>query len=158
MKKRILVIMTAILVWTLATVAMAADLFVGTWKMNLAKSKAASIGTLIAQSASFTVEAWGDGRKVVGKWVDLQGKAYQWAWTAKNNGKDYPVTGYQGVPTVALKHIGPDTLELVNKNAGKEVSRLHCIVSKDGKTVTVTLKKKDAKGMDATIVEVYDRQ
>lgn len=40
MKKHILIVMTAILALTLATIAMAADdPFVGTWEMNVGKSK-----------------------------------------------------------------------------------------------------------------------
>jgi hypothetical protein len=39
MRKHILVVMTAMLVLALATVAMAADPSLGTWTLNLAKSK-----------------------------------------------------------------------------------------------------------------------
>jgi hypothetical protein len=158
MKKHVLVVITAILVFAMVTGAMAADPFVGTWKLNVAKSRAGSTGTLSTQSSLFKIEAWGDGQKLTGKWITSEGKAGHWEWTARYDGKDYPVTGDPGTDAVALKKSNPNTLENVEKKAGKEVGRVKCVVSKDGKTMTVTGKEKDAQGRDVAIVEIYDRQ
>ena len=65
--------------------AQSADPLVGKWKLNVAKSKG-------AKSGSTTIEAAGKGVKFSVDYVSADGTAGPWEFTAKFDGKDYPVT------------------------------------------------------------------
>jgi len=74
----------------LAVTALAADNpFVGTWKMNAAKSKFSGPAT---KSFTTKMEAQENGIKCVQDVVGADGKAFQRIWAAKYDGNDYPVT------------------------------------------------------------------
>jgi hypothetical protein len=156
MRKPILVIMTAILVLALATVAMAADPHVGTWKLNVAKSKF-SPGTA-PKSGTLKMDVQDNGLKVVSDGVDAEGKASHSEFAAKYDGKDYPVTGDPDVDTVSLTKIDANTVDYVQKKDGKEVQRGRTVISRDGKTWTLPYKAKDAQGRNVNNIEIFDRQ
>src|SRR5215475_10775070 len=67
------------------------DPIIGTWKLNLAKSKL-SPGPP-PKSQTLTYEAVGQGVKVTVKGTDAEGKLIDIQSTANYDGKDYPVTG-----------------------------------------------------------------
>jgi len=158
MRKRSLVIVaTIVLVLALATMVLAADPFVGTWKLNVAKSKATDPSAM-PQSETFKAEALDNGQKTTVDGLDANGKTYHFEFSIKYDGKDYPVTGYPLADTFAQKKIDANTLELVAKKAGKEVERWRFIVSKDGKTETSTGKGMTEKGKAYNGTFVYDKQ
>ena len=99
----------------LATVAMAADPHVGTWKMNVAKSKSKSGPP--DKSSTVTVTAQENGIKLVGDRVDAEGKASHQEFAAKYDGKDYPATGIPDVDTVVLKKMDAYTWDEVLKKS-----------------------------------------
>lgn len=156
MRKQSIVVLTlAILTLALATVAMAADPHVGTWKLNLDKSK----GTGPApKSATVKIVAQNNGIKSVRDGVSAEGQASRVEYAAKYDGKDYPYTGSQTIDTIAFRKIDANTFDIVLKKAGKEMAREREVFSKDGKTMTRTVKGKDAQGQDINITAVYDKQ
>ena len=155
MRKHIPAVMTSmVIVLALATVAMAADPHVGTWKLNLEKSK----GPGPAPKTTIKITVQHNGIKSVSDSVNAEGQATHVEFTAKYDGKDYPVTGSQAVDTIAFRRIDANTFEGVAKKAGKEIGRSQEVFSKDGKTMTRTIKAKDAQGQDINIISVYDKQ
>src|SRR5262249_29906014 len=120
------------------------DPFIGTWKLNLAKSKYSPGPS--PKSQTVTYEAVGQGYKVTIKTTDAEGKPIDSQFTANYDGKDYPVTGNPDLDTIALKRIDAHTLESARKKAGKVLSTATIVVSKDGKTRTLTEKGVNAKG------------
>jgi hypothetical protein len=114
----------------------AANPFVGTWKMNPAKSRSSSplLGSfkLVVSNKGFVQD-----------WVDTDGKAFHFSWTGESDGKDYPFVGDPDKDTYSQRWIGPNTLEYVAKKAGKETGRGQVVVSKDGKTYTDTGREGD---------------
>src|SRR6266403_2366559 len=74
--------------------AAAAKNMVGTWKLDPAKSKYSPGPTPKSQIAK--LEAVEGGMKVVSDRVEADGKNTHFEWTAKFDGKDYPVTGDPG--------------------------------------------------------------
>jgi hypothetical protein len=54
--------------------------------------------------------------------------------------------------------INSNTLAITNKKGGKSTLTGRIVVSKDGKTRTVTTTATDAKGKKTTSVGVYDKQ
>ena len=109
----------------------AADPFIGTWKMNPAKSR--SSGPLPKSLTSIQTD-----KGFVEDGVDADGKAFHCSWAGKNDGKDYPVVGDPDIDTLSRRWTSPNTLEYVSKKAGKEVGRGKIVVSRDGMTFTST--------------------
>ena len=67
------------------------DPFIGTWKLDLAKTKY-SPGPP-PQSGTVTYEAVGQGYKIIVKGTDAEGKPINSQFTGNFDGKDYPVSG-----------------------------------------------------------------
>jgi len=135
--------------------AQPADSMLGTWKLNVAKSKSPY------KSGTSVVEAVGDGVKVTADMVGADGTAYHWTWTAKYDGKDVPITGTTpfGAGTVAaLTRVDARTAKIVGKRNGEVILTQVIVTSADGKTRTLTTKGKDAKGQAVETVSVYDKQ
>ncbi len=79
------------------------------------------------------------------------------SWNAKFDGKDNPVKGPNVADgfTMALKRTGPNSLEYVQKQNGKELYKGTWTVSADGKTITIV---DAAVGTNEKTTSVYDRQ
>lgn len=128
---------------------------IGTWNLNLAKSKFA--GTPAPKSQTTIAEASGTGVHSKTTKVAADGTSTSYEWTLLSfDGKEYPLTG-SGAPgdTLAVKRINSNTFESTMKKAGKVVQSNKVVYSKDGKlrTVTITL-----PGQTKSSVLVYDRQ
>src|SRR5215813_4096382 len=132
------------------------DPIIGTWKLNLANSKY-SPGPP-PKSQMLTYEAVGQGVKVTVKGADAEGKPIDFQYTANYDGKDYPVTGAPDRDTTARKRIDAHTMETTHKKAGKVVATGTSVISKDGKTITLTEKGVNAKGEKYSNTVVYDKQ
>jgi hypothetical protein len=132
------------------------DPIIGTWKLNLAKSKFSPGPPPKSQTATF--EAVGQGVKITAKVTDAEGKTINFQSTANYDGKDYPVTGHPDVDTNAWKRIDANTFETTRKKAGKVVATATSVISKDGKTRTLTEKGVNAKGEKISNTLVFEKQ
>ncbi len=138
-----------------ATLCFSADVNMGTWKLNDAKSK---LNPAMTKNHTVTYEAAGDSVKVSVDGVSPDGKDIHSEWTGKFDGKDYPLTGDPTSDTRAYKRINRHTLNLTGKKDGKVITTAHIVVSANGKTRTVTSHAWDAKGKKITTVGMYDKQ
>jgi hypothetical protein len=149
------ILVTLLLCFVGATVCLAADAFIGTWKLNEAKSKIAA-GSL--KNTTVIYEASGDSVKVTTDGTDGDGKPSHSEWTGKFDGKDYPVTGDPSTDTRSYKTVDDHTLTFANKKGDKVTISGRGVVSADGKTRTVTITGTDPKGTKFTSTAVYDKQ
>jgi hypothetical protein len=133
----------------------AADAFMGTWKLNEAKSK---LGAGAAKNTTVVYEASGESVKVTVDGVDAEGKPTHNEWTGAFDGKEYAVTGDPTSDMRSYKRVNDHTLALTDKKEGKVTETGRIVVSADGKTRTVTIHGTDAKGMKVTSTAVYDKQ
>jgi hypothetical protein len=152
----LLAITVVVSVLLFGSIAQAADNHVGTWKLNVAKSKwspgpAPKDGTL-------TIEAIPNGLKITVHGTGAAGNAIHFEMSPKYDGKDYPMTGNPDADTLSLKKIDDYTIETVRKRGGKPAMTIRSVVSKDGKTRTTTQKGKNAKGEEVNNIIVHDRQ
>ncbi len=139
--------------------AQASDPRIGTWKLNVAKSKY-SPGPA-PQSLTVKVEPSGQGgEKVTAEFVNADGTRTTVQYTEANfDGKDYPLTGSQfGADTVSLKRIDRWTTERTDKKGSTVIQTLRRVVSQDGKTMTVTTKGTNEKGQAMNNVALFDKQ
>ena len=138
-----------------AAVCLAANLQIGTWKLNEAKSK---LAPGVAKNNTVVVETAGDDIKVTVDGTDADGKPVHNEWTGKFDGKDYPVTGDPTSDTRAYKPINARTLALTVKKGGKVTVTGRIAVAPNGKSRTVSTSGTDPKGKKFKNVAVYDKQ
>lgn len=131
------------------------DSFLGTWTLNAAKSKFSPGPGPKAQTSMY--EAAGQGVKVTVKGTSADGKPIVLEYTANYDGKDYAVTGSADYDQTSLKRIDANTVEFTRKRAGKVVQTGTNVVSKDGKTRTVTTKGTNAQGQQISTVAIYEK-
>ena len=149
--------MVASLLWVHSASAQAADPLVGTWKLDVAKSKF-SPGPP-PKSITVTFEAAGEGVKVTADVVSADDKTTQTTYTGNYDGKDYPITGAgTGADTVSLKRVDARTTVRTDKKDGKIVMTFTRKVSSDGKTLTVTVKGTNPKGQPVNNVVILAKQ
>jgi hypothetical protein len=125
------------------------DPFVGTWKLNPAKSKFSPGPGL--QSATLVIEA---GGKVSMNEVDPQGQAMSWSYTA-TPGAAAPLTG---PPDSSVMETRKGNTVKHEWKFGKAAYKGHGVVSKDGKTITYTIEGTDADGKKVKNTEIYEKQ
>ena len=132
-----------------------ADPNVGTWKLNLAKSKFTAGPT--PKSQTVVIVAAGKGLKVSSESVLADGTTRKTSYTSAYDGKDTAVTGPPDYDSVAATRAG-NTITGTRKLAGKVVQTYKTVLSADGKTRTTTVTGTTAKGEKVDSVAVYDKQ
>jgi cytochrome c-type biogenesis protein CcmE len=117
--------------------------FVGTWKLNVAKSKY-NPGPA-PQSQTRTWDAMG---MVMVNGVNAAGKQMSYGYTIKDDGKEYATMG--AIPNTAdkisSKKVDANTFEATFTKAGSQVETTTFKVSDGGKTLTIHAKGKTPAG------------
>ena len=130
--------------------------FLGTWVLNVAKSKYTPGPPPKDQTVIY--EAVGQGMKTTARGTDAAGKPTTTAVTFNFDGKDYPVTGNPDFDMQSYKRVDANTLEFTRKKGGKIVQTGTNTVSKDGKTRSVAVTGTNAQGQKINNVVVYDKK
>ena len=150
------VILLTLVVFFLSAVVCSADNpNIGTWKLNEAKSH---FGKGASKNNTVVIEAAGDNIKVTVDGTDGSGNPAHNEWTGKFNGRYYAVTGNPTSDKRSYRPINSHTQALAEKKSGKVVVTGRIMVSRDGKTRTVTTTSKNASGKWITNTAVYDKQ
>jgi hypothetical protein len=127
----------------------------GTWVLNPAKSTYDPGPPLKSQRRS--VEGAGDGQRLRNETVTADGMHALVGYTAKFDGKDYPVTGSPYGDAVALERLDSRTVKATVKKGGTLVLTDTRVVSSDGKVLTITQVGMSLTGEPVHNVLVYDR-
>lgn len=134
--------------------------FVGTWKLNRAKSTFDPGPAPARRTMKFQLAANGGLTHIMGS-VTNNGRGSEEGvrvvvYTAKFDGKD---TAIEGSPlgTVSLRRTGPRSVERTGKINGRVVETQTWMVSRDGKVMTITTKGSN-DGIRYSSVQVYDRR
>ena len=133
-----------------------ADSSLGTWKLNIAKSTGANN----LKARTDVHEATPDGGvKVTRTEQRADGTSYNFTYTFKYDGKEYPVTGGP-FDTISVKRANANTtsFEVINKKDGTYHQTGRNVISKDGKTRTLTAKGTNDAGKPVVATVVYDKQ
>jgi len=151
--------------WVLAVVsasliglsAQGTDPWIGTWKVNVAKSKYDPGPPPKSSMHKWELSEGGFVKHTIDT-VNAQGQATRTEVVAKFDGKDYPVQGGQTKDTRAYKRIDDRTLDVTNKTDGKVTNTVRVVISRDGKTQTGTQTGKNAQGQPLNNTIVLDKQ
>ena len=156
LSRRWVLLAALVLAAGVAPQASAQDPFVGTWTLNSAKSKFTPGPAPKSQTAVY--EAADAGLKISTSGVDGSGNPTKTSFTVNFDGKDYPVTGNPDYDAVMYKRVSDHEIAFTRKAAGKVVQTGKIVVSKDGKTRTVTADGKNASGVTIHNVTVYNKK
>jgi hypothetical protein len=137
---------------------LAADVFTGTWKLNVARSKFAAgmevkeVTVVVAEEgANLAVTVMGtagDGKPISVKYtIPVKGGAVSYTEGAPASGA-----------TATIKRVSASTIDSTSSLNGKDVGSTHAVVSADGKTLTRVVKGVDAQGKAFQNTELYERQ
>lgn len=131
---------------------------VGTWKLNVTKSKY-DPGPA-PKSLTRTVEAQGNGVKYSFDGVGADGKPIVYGFSVQFDGKDNPISGSipSGADTIAATRTDGDHFVATLKKGGKVIGTSKVSVSKDGKVTTVDSTGVTAAGGKTHDVQVYEKQ
>ena len=119
----------------IAGTALAADPVVGTWTLDVAKSKF-SPGPAPKSSTRVYSES-ADGVTLDAKSVGADGKETSMHTTYAADGKSHSATGHPDADGVVAKSSNPRIWDFALSKDGKPVGTVHRVVSADGKTLTV---------------------
>ncbi|MBI4464688.1 MAG: hypothetical protein HY647_08295 [Acidobacteria bacterium] len=143
--------------WVISPGVVAADdPLMGTWQLNLTKSKFKPGPP--PTSLTHTFEPDGDNGVKFASDGDAQGKPTRSEFTANYDGTDYTVTGDPAHDSVSLQRINASTIEVTTRRRGKVMWVSRCSVSTDGNTLTITQKGENAQGQKMDNTLVFDKQ
>jgi hypothetical protein len=149
----------ALLALVIASVGLSAQapdfrLWLGTWKLNVAKSTYEPGPPPMSETRVY--EAWeDDGVKATFIRVQADGTRVTLGYSAHHDGKDYKYTGSPDVDTIAL-NTNDDESKL--KKRGKVVLTVKGVMSSNGKVWTLTVTGMNAKGQKVNHITVFDKQ
>ncbi len=152
MKTKTLLV-TLALCFAMGTACFAANAQMGTWKLNVKKSKLEGMArnsTVTYQSMLFQTKVTIDG-------TDEKGKPAHSEWTGRFDGKDYAVTGDPTSDMRSYRKINDRTMEFTAKKGGKVTITGRIVVAPDGKTRTVTAIGIGPKGKKFHNTAIYDK-
>ena len=149
-------VMASLVVLASASLVAQNDPFLGTWVLNVAKSKYTPGPP--AKDQTVVYSAIGQAVKVDAKGTDAAGKPTTTLYTAGYDGKDYMVTGNPDYDMTSLKRVNANRVEFTRKKNGKVVQTGSNVVSADGKTRTVTATGVNAQGQKINNITVYEKK
>jgi hypothetical protein len=134
------------------------DPWMGTWKVNLAKS-AYKPGPKPTVAGTIKMEPMAGGFKTTIDATNPQGQPTHTETVGKFDGKDNPVTGAPTPnTTAAYKRINGRTFEVMGKVDGTPTVTTRVVVSADAKTLTATQTGKNDRGETVNNVILADKQ
>ena len=127
-----------------AAFAQQSDPFVGTWQLNLAKSKYSPGPPPRSQTVNNQAE--GQGQKVTVTGVAANGNPVSNTITGVFDGVPHPVVGNPNMDAYASTKIDAYTHIYSETKAGKLIGSMTIVISPDGKTLTSTYARINANG------------
>ncbi len=147
-----------VVVMAITAIAMfGADSEIGTWKLNVAKSKSISMNPL--KSRTDVYEATPDGGvKLTRTDERADGASVTYSYSFKYDGREYPVTGAT-YDTISAKRVDENTIVTIVKKTGTaHTETSQTIYSTNGKTRAQTVKGISSTGKPVDAYYVYDKQ
>lgn len=133
--------------------------YMGTWKLNVAKSKYQ--GGPAPKDSTRVHEDRGSGFVLVTTdGTNAQGVKTHGAYAYKPDGKPYPQAGLNQttVQTIALKAVDAYTVEFSTMVDGKVTGTGKRVVAKDGKSMTIETKGTNAQGQPTSTMQMWEKQ
>lgn len=133
----------------------ASDPVLGTWYLNVAKSRYDPGPRPRSQTRVYTLDK--DGIKAVSTTVYANGNSDTVHYPSNYDGKEHPVAGSPDTDGIVMKKVDDRTAESNLIHAGKVIGTTRRTVSRDGKTLTIVYKGVGPKGEQVSNNTVYDK-
>ena len=137
------------------TTAADVNAFVGSWKLNVAKSKYHPGPAPKSLTRTYAKSAQGLNLTYTG--ADAEGNPTNGSHIINLDGKDYPEADAPDYNSSSAEVIDPSKFVVKQKMNGKIVATLTYVVAANGKQMTLSKQGVDANGVAFDIVAVYDR-
>ena len=149
----------ALLVLAISTgVVLGADNSLGTWKLNMEKSKYTG-APMPVKTLTITREASDGGVKVTVTGEQADGTAINSSYTAKYDGSEVHVTGNAPYDMIGIKQTNANTFtDQRSKMGGSYKAMGRTVISNGGKIMTTTTKGTNGQGKEFTSTFVFDKQ
>jgi len=139
----------------------ASDPFMGTWRLNLDKSKFPGPPPALPYIVTFEQNRDGSILGIVYALDEKDARTAVARMTYRYDGRDYrDFDVVKNVPTNALAftQIDRNTVDVTHKlNEGKLVFNERRTVSADGRTMTYVMTATDLRGQTVSVIQVFDR-
>ena len=131
------------------------DPLIGTWKLNLDKSKGTGPPP---RSGTLTYTQDGQNIRNTAQGIDAQGNSTTVVFMHIYDGMPHPTTGSPVYDASAYTRVDPNTFIVSRFKAGKLVAIGTGVLSQDGKTQTFTTTGTQPDGQPGIIIQVTDKQ
>jgi hypothetical protein len=129
------------------------DVQLGVWQMDLAKSRYYPGPPPKSETRTFTRDKDGVKGTVVRQLADGQEERIEYR---ADFDKEYPVSGTDAYDAVRFRRIDAYTADAVLSHAGRVFGVARRVISRDGKTMTITFKQEEP-GLGVSNVVVYQK-
>jgi hypothetical protein len=136
--------------------ASGADPFVGTWKLNVAKSSFEPGPP--PKEATVVIKKVGDKTSSTLNMELSTGQKIVFEYTVSQDGTEAAIPGGGRVDAVSEYRINVRTVARNDKKDGKVVRSQYSVVSKDGKTMTSEIAAINVQGVPVNDVQLYEKQ
>ena len=133
-----------------------ADPFVGTWKLNLAKSTFS--GQPAWKSSTQTVEPAAEGLRFTEDIINANDRAGRTVLSLIYDGQPHPVIQGGGADSVIIRRVDTSTQEWTMFSKGQPGLSGRIVFAPDGKTATWTVTGKTAQGQPINRSLLYEKQ
>jgi hypothetical protein len=154
--RRALLASALLAAFPLAALSADPDPLLGSWQLNLPKSRFNPAPGPRGQLRIYTRD--GDIEKLTSKGVGADGKPALVRYSARYDGKDYAITGSAGGELISLRRIDDFTTQSTQKQAGKPAIITTRTVSRDGQTLVVTTQGTGPHGEKLDHRMVFDKR
>ena len=128
------------------------DPLLGTWHLDVSRSKYKPGPPPKSQTRTYEVHRFGIRATV--RTVHADGRSTTVQSVYDYDKQEHPVTGSEEVDAIVVTRINAYTHEATLSHGSREIGAFRRIISKDGKQMTVTLKRRSP---EADNVEVYEK-
>ena len=133
----------------------AADLILGTWQLNVAKSRYDPGPPPKSQTRIYAQDK--TGIKAISITVYKNGNTDTVHYPSDYDGKEHPVAGSPDTDGIVMKRVDDYTAEPTLIHAGKLIGSTRRTVSRDGKSLTFAYKGTGPAGEQVSNSTFYDR-
>jgi hypothetical protein len=130
--------------------------FVGTWTLNLEKSRLEGSGTEGIR-ATARAEPDGAGLKATVEATTAQGQSVRYSYQITLDGRPTKVVG-ANFDEIETRRVNDHTFTAICKKDNQVVFTEHRAVSSDGHTITITRKGTNPQGQAYTATFVFEKQ
>jgi hypothetical protein len=128
------------------------DKLLGTWQLNVAKSRYMPGPGPISETRTYTRGRTGVEGTIQRRFRDSERIEY-----IAEYDREYPVTGTEAYDHVLLKRIDAYTAEAILSHAGRVYGTARRVIAQSGNTMTITFRRENAPEATINNVAVYEK-